>query len=117
MTPPPDGPWRPSDRALRYWSAILLVVIGVICGAAIPGTLGGTICTAIVGVGLVAVVSMVFYDVGLSEDRDREAERRRTRLELEEPPPASPHVMEPPRHEPTRSIRPGRLRGERRRLR
>jgi len=77
----PDQPWRPSPRALRYWGAIVLVVVGVICGATIPGTLGGTICTAIVGLALIAIVSMVFYDVGLTEDRDRERARRRQDLD------------------------------------
>lgn len=116
MPPPSDEPWRPSERALRYWSAILVVVIGIICGATIPGTLGGTVCTAIVGVGLVTIVTMVFYDVGLSEDRDREAERRRRRLDEDRranrpSEAAADHDGRP------RSPRPGRLRSHRGRLR
>jgi hypothetical protein len=54
--------------------AIALVLGGVLCGAAIPGTAGGTICTVLVGLGLIGVVSLVFYDVGLTEDRDRARE-------------------------------------------
>lgn len=65
------------SRGARYAGAIALIVIGVLCGAVIPGTAGGTICTAIVGIGLVAVISLVFYDVGLSEDRDRQRDDRR----------------------------------------
>ena len=61
---------------MRYGIAIAVVVVGILCGAIIPGTTGGTICTAIVGIGLVAVISLVFYDVGLTEDRDRERNRR-----------------------------------------
>jgi hypothetical protein len=76
---PPEDSLKPSARALRYALAIAVVVAGILCGAIIPGTLGGTICTAVVGVGLVAVVSLVFYDVGLTEDRDRA--RREKRLE------------------------------------
>ncbi len=73
MTPtsPEDRLLAPSARGRRYAAAILIVVAGILCGAIIPGTLGGTICTAVVGVGLVGVVSLVFYDVGLTEDRDR----------------------------------------------
>jgi hypothetical protein len=92
----PDASWRPSRRALRYWAAIVVVVIGVICGATIPGTLGGTICTAIVGVGLIAIVSMVFYDVGLTEDRDRERERRRLDPDDGAPPSSAPPSGAPP---------------------
>jgi hypothetical protein len=68
---PPEDSLKPSARAIRYGAAIAVVVVGILCGAIIPGTLGGTVCTAVVGVGLVAVVSLVFYDVGLTEDRDR----------------------------------------------
>ncbi len=72
MTPaPPDESLKPSSRALRYGVAVAVVVVGILCGAIIPGTTGGTICTAVVGIGLVGVVSLVFYDVGLTEDRDR----------------------------------------------
>src|ERR1700759_1223580 len=73
----PEDSLKPSARVLRYGIAIVVVVIGILCGAIIPGTLGGTICTAIVGVGLVAVVCLVFYDVGLTEDRDRARQRAR----------------------------------------
>lgn len=84
MTPtPPEEPWRPSERALRYWSAILVVVLGVICGAVIPGTLGGTVCTIVVGLGLIGVVSMIFYDVGLTEDRERAKTQERERIDRE----------------------------------
>ncbi|HEX4010645.1 MAG TPA: hypothetical protein VHX62_11575 [Solirubrobacteraceae bacterium] len=109
----PEQPWRPSKRALRYWGAIVVVVIGVICGATIPGTLGGTICTAIVGVGLIAIVSMVFYDVGLTEDRDRERSRRRLDPDDREEP--SRNGAPPHRQRPERSLRPEWLKERRRR--
>jgi hypothetical protein len=84
----PDDNLKRSRRALRYGVAIGVVVVGVLCGAIIPGTLGGTICTAVVGIGLVGVVSLVFYDVGLTEDRDRARLQQRMdrldRLEREE---------------------------------
>jgi hypothetical protein len=114
---PPDESWRPSRRALLYWAAIVVVVIGVICGATIPGTLGGTICTAIVGIGLIAIVSMVFYDVGLTEDRDRERSRRRLDPEDGAPPSsASPSSNGAPPHEkPAGRLGPDWLKERRRR--
>jgi hypothetical protein len=96
-------------RGLRYGAAVGLALVGVACGATIPGAVGGTLATGLIGVGLVGVLSLVFYEVGLSEDRDRAARRRPTR-----PP-------EPPEHHDSRprvaARRPGRMRGQRRRLR
>jgi hypothetical protein len=96
-------------RTRRYGAAIALTVVGVACGATIPGTLGGTLATALIGIGLVGVVSLVFYEVGLSEDRDRAARR---------PPDDAPA---PPEHPGSRARptprRPERSRGHRRRLR
>ena len=102
---------KPSSRAIRYGVAIAVVIIGILCGAIIPGTTGGTICTAVVGVGLVGVVSLVFYDVGLTEDRDRARRRERAeRLRLPDAPatPAPSHRDERRRIE--KSTRPRRSR-------
>jgi hypothetical protein len=91
-------------RTLRYGACLGLVVVGAACGATISGTLGGTLATILIGIGLVGVLSLVFYEVGLSEDRDRASAR---------PPP-------PPPRAPERAAPRGRLdrqRGERRRLR
>ena len=64
-------------RTLRYGASIAVALVGVACGALIPGTAGGTAATVLVGIGLVGVVSLVFYEVGLTEDRDRAREARR----------------------------------------
>ncbi|HWE11562.1 MAG TPA: hypothetical protein VG325_19605 [Solirubrobacteraceae bacterium] len=126
-TPPDRSPMPPEDglnrsaRAIRYGLAIAVVIIGILCGAVIPGTTGGTICTAVVGIGLVGVVSLVFYDVGLTEDRDRDRMRRRLERmgeSLPSSPNGSPSTARP--HPPEgreRPPRPARLRGHRRRLR
>ena len=99
------GRWR----TRRYGAAIGLTLVGVACGAAIPGTLGGTLATALIGIGLVGVVSLVFYEVGLSEDRDRAARR---------PPGDTPGPPARPGSRPRPAPRrPDRLRGHRRRLR
>jgi hypothetical protein len=54
------------------------VVIGVVCAVLIPGGTGPVLAIAFIGVGLVAAVSLVFLEIGLSEDRelDREARAR-----------------------------------------
>ena len=62
-------------RTLRYGASIAVALVGVACGALIPGTAGGTAATVLVGIGLVGVVSLIFYDVGLTEDRERAAQR------------------------------------------
>jgi hypothetical protein len=73
-------------RILRYGAAIALALVGVACGALISGTAGGTAATVLVGIGLVGVVSLLFYEVGLTEDRDRERTRRRLDREDAAPP-------------------------------
>ncbi len=59
------------DRIIRYGAAAVLVIAGVACGALLSGTAGGTLATVLIGIGLVLAVGLVFYEVGLSEDRDR----------------------------------------------
>lgn len=95
-------------RSPRYGAAIGVTLVGIACGATIPGTAGGTLATALIGLGLVGVVSLVFYEIGLSEDRDRARSA---------PPPDD--VAGPPEHPDARmrpSPRPDRMRGQRRRL-
>jgi len=65
------------QRTLRYGASIAVAVTGVACGALIPGSAGGTAATVLVGIGLVGVVSLIFYEVGLTEDRDRARQQRR----------------------------------------
>jgi hypothetical protein len=60
-------------RTLRYGASIAVVLAGIACGAIIPGSAGGTGATVLVGIGLVGVVSLLFYEVGLTEDRERAA--------------------------------------------
>jgi hypothetical protein len=105
-------------RTRRYGPAIGLAVVGVACGATISGTLGGTLATALIGIGLVAVVSLAFYEVGLSEDRDRAARQAPDNA----PPRRAPDNASPPSEHPDLRPRPAprrpdRLRGHRRRLR
>jgi hypothetical protein len=99
-------------RALRYGASIGVALVGVACGALIPGTAGGTAATVLVGLGLVGVVSLIFYEIGLTEDRDRAADASRREPGAERRTPASPRD-----HENGRPRGPDRRRGQRRRLR
>lgn len=105
-------------RVLRYGASVGVALVGVACGALIPGSAGGTAATVLVGLGLVGVVSLIFYEIGLTEDRDRAREAR-----LDEPPPQEAERRSPGSpaatrgHQPGRARTPDRLRGQRRRLR
>jgi hypothetical protein len=104
-----------------------VALVGVACGATIPGTAGGTAATVLVGIGLVGIVSLIFYEVGLTEDRDRasgadrdgvveEGSRRASDAEHDHSEPPRPPGT-PGEHDGGR-IRPlERRRGQRRRLR
>ena len=72
-----------------------------------PGSAGGTICTGLVGVGLVGVMSLIFYEVGLSEDRDRA--KRAPSVPDPQPPTDRRRVRRPARSERMRD-HPRRLR-------
>lgn len=95
-----------------------MALVGVGCGALIPGTAGGTAATVLVGIGLVGVVSLVFYEIGLTEDRDRAQETRHPQggVEEGEPRPARPPTSSVD-HQQGRLRAPDRRRGQRRRLR
>ncbi len=62
-------------RLLSFGGAAVLIVLGVIAGPVLGGITGEAIAIALVSVGGIAVVSLVFLEVGLSEDRDRARER------------------------------------------
>ena len=102
----------PRTRAVRYGASIGVALLGVACGALIPGTAGGTAATVLVGLGLVGVVSLIFYEIGLTADRDRAADASR------QEPGAERRTLASPRgHETGRPRGPERRRGQRRRLR
>ena len=98
------------SRILAYGAAGLLIVAGIVCVAAVSGVAGGVLGTVLIGLGGIASVGLVFYEVGLSEDRELERERRERR-ERER----AERAGEPRAEQPRRRL--GRRRGERRRLR
>jgi hypothetical protein len=93
------------SRILAFGSAALFVIAGGVCAAVIGDGLGEALALGLIGIGLVGATSLVFLEVGLSEDREREREERRSRAKL------------PPSAERPRRLRLERLRGRHRRLR
>jgi hypothetical protein len=54
---------------------LLLIALGAAAAALINGTAGTAIAILLVGSGCVVAVSLVFWQIGRSEDRDRESGR------------------------------------------
>jgi hypothetical protein len=67
----------PRSRIVAYGAAGLLVVAGAACGALIDGVVGQALAIALITLGLGAALLLVFYEVGLSEDRERERDEER----------------------------------------
>jgi hypothetical protein len=95
------------SRIIGYGGSLVLVVLGTLLAALRSDTLGLASAVALVSIGLVAATSLVFYEVGLSEDRERARESAARRRPPE--PSAEPSPGEPAR----RLVRPGRTRGSR----
>ena len=69
----------PRARILAFGSAAALVVAGAVCVAVIGGLLGQVLAIALITAGLGGALLLVFYEVGLSEDRERAREQERRR--------------------------------------
>jgi hypothetical protein len=61
---------------LRFGAAALVVAAGLVFALALGGVAGDALGIGLIAVGLIALVSLVFYEIGLSEDRDRKRGRR-----------------------------------------
>jgi N-methylhydantoinase A/oxoprolinase/acetone carboxylase beta subunit len=109
------------SRIVGFGSAGVLVVAGIASAFAFSGGLGQNLAFALVAFGLVLATSLVFYEVGLTEDKDRAREERAAR-KLEEEARRRERDQEAAakrEHPPEQSarIRLGRSRGRPRRLR
>jgi hypothetical protein len=64
------------SRILAFGSAGAVAVIGGICAAVVPGLIGQLLTFVLISLGLGAAVLLVFYEVGLSEDKQRASEQQ-----------------------------------------
>ena len=102
------------SRIVGFGSAALLVVAGGAGAAGFSPGLGENLALVLISLGAILAVSLVFLEVGLSEDRERAregAERAREARETE-------RKRRPPEEPGRRSVRPRlqRTRGRPRRL-
>jgi hypothetical protein len=72
-------------RIVAYGLAMVLIVAGAVCAAAVGGETGEALALVLIGLGFVGIVGLAFLEVGLSEDRERERagsvrERRSVRV-------------------------------------
>lgn len=91
-----------------FGGAGLLVLAGVAGAVAFPGETGQLLALVLISLGLVLATSLVFLEVGLSEDRDRDRDRERARAERQA-------RRRPPARGPRARLE--RMRGRPRRLR
>jgi len=112
------------SRIAGFGSAGLLVLLGIACAVVFSGALGQNLAFVLVALGLVLATSLVFYEVGLTEDRARaredKARRREEARRREAEREAAAKLDDAKRgHAEARSprIRLGRSRGRPRRLR
>lgn len=98
------------SRIVGFGTAALLVAVGVAGAVILIGTFGQILAFVLISVGLVLATGLVFYEVGLSEDRERARDdaRRRQREREERKARSASHRAHP---------RLDRRRGTRRRLR
>jgi hypothetical protein len=69
----------PRIRVLSFGAAVLAVVAGSVVALSAGGTGAEAVSLSLISLGMIAFVSLIFLEVGLSEDRDRERERAATR--------------------------------------
>ncbi|HSC02506.1 MAG TPA: hypothetical protein VLC49_04280 [Solirubrobacteraceae bacterium] len=89
------------SRIVGFGSAVLLVLAGAVCAVAVGAGLGAPLALVLISLGCVEAVSLVFAEVGFSEDRQRARDAERAARRSARPAPR----------------RLDRMRGHRRRLR
>jgi hypothetical protein len=77
-------------RILGFGSAALLMIAGIACAVFVADGTGEVLTLVLVGTGFIVATSLVFLEVGLSEDRERARE-------LERHGRSGPGHVEPPR--------------------
>jgi hypothetical protein len=107
-----------------YGFCALLVIVGVAVAVIVSSTAGQVVGFALSGIGLVLATSLVFYEVGLSEDRERAREQAAREAEAQRREGDAPRERERPSQEREHSseregaprTRLPRSRGRRRRI-
>jgi len=74
-------------RLLSFGASALVILLGVLASPVIGGITGEAISIGLVSLGGIAVVALIFLEVGLSEDRERARERAAARALRRRPPP------------------------------
>jgi hypothetical protein len=77
-------------RIVGFGSAALLVIAGIACAVLVADGTGEVLTLVFMGTGFIVATSLVFLEVGLSEDRERARE-------LERHGRSGPEHVEPPR--------------------
>ncbi|MGN6170203.1 MAG: hypothetical protein ACTHQQ_18830 [Solirubrobacteraceae bacterium] len=98
-----------NSRIAWFGLVAALVVVGVICALVIGGGTSQILAFVLIGGGLVLATSLVFLEVGLSEDRDRTGTHNRKNNH--------DHTNDPdPENDPDRTNNPEPKRTPQRRL-
>jgi hypothetical protein len=97
------------SRIVGFGSAALLVVAGGACAAVFSPGLGEALALVLISLGGILAVSLVFLEVGLSEDRERARQAREAAERKRRPPEEPGRRSGRPRLQRTRG-RPRRLR-------
>ena len=79
-------------RLLSFGSGVAAIVLGAILGPLLGGVTGEAVAISLASLGGIAIVSLVFYEIGLSEDRDRARDEAARRRVPRPPRPAAPRL-------------------------
>lgn len=71
------GAVSPRTRILAFGAALVLVLLGCACAALVGGLTGEILTLVLLSIGLGGAVSLVFLEVGYSEDRELAREQER----------------------------------------
>jgi MFS family permease len=63
-------------RLLSFGTAVAAIVLGAVLGPVLGGVTGEAVAISLASLGGIAIVALVFYEIGLSEDRERDAAAR-----------------------------------------
>jgi len=74
------------NRVLSFGGSALVIVLGGVIALLVNGIAGEAVALSLISLGSIAIVSLMFLEVGLSEDRERARERAEQRERGRRPP-------------------------------